>query len=79
MTAPALTSVPIASITIGDDRTRRDLGDIESFAQSIADIGLLNPITVDEHGHLLSGVRRLAACKHLGWKEIPVNVVRSDE
>jgi hypothetical protein len=55
MTGPPLTSVPIAGITIGDDRIRRDLGDIKSFAESIADIGLLNPITIDENGRLLSG------------------------
>jgi ParB family chromosome partitioning protein len=70
---------PISTIVITDDRTRRDLGDIESFAESIADLGLLNPITVDQNGQLLSGRRRLAACQHLGWKEIPVNVVRCDE
>jgi ParB family chromosome partitioning protein len=46
------------------------------MAASIEDIGLLNPITVDENGLLLAGGRRLAACKLLGWKDIPVSVVR---
>jgi hypothetical protein len=65
----------IADITIGI-RHRRDLGDVESLARSIEDIGLLHPIIVDEDGRLLAGARRLAACKHLGWTEIPVKVVR---
>jgi ParB family transcriptional regulator, chromosome partitioning protein len=66
---------PISSIQVGK-RHRRDLGDIEWLAGSIEDIGLLHPITVSEDGVLLAGRRRLAACKKLGWKNIPVNVVR---
>jgi ParB family chromosome partitioning protein len=58
------------------ERHRRDLGDVDGLAESIEDIGLLNPITVDENGLLLAGARRLAACKRLGWKTIPANVVR---
>jgi ParB family chromosome partitioning protein len=73
MTARA--TLPLGNIRVGK-RHRRDLGDIEGLAASISDIGLLNPITVDEDGRLLAGARRLAACKQLGWKEIPVNVVR---
>ena len=38
------------------------LGNIGPLAQSIADYGLLNPITIDPEGTLLSGPRRLAAC-----------------
>jgi ParB/Sulfiredoxin domain len=54
--------LPIDQIIVGD-RTRRDLGDIAGLATSIAEIGLLNPITVDENGRLLAGARRLAVCK----------------
>jgi ParB family transcriptional regulator, chromosome partitioning protein len=65
----------VSSIVVGE-RHRRDLGDIDSLAASIQDIGLLHPITIDEDGRLLAGARRLAACKQLGWNEIPVKVVR---
>jgi ParB family chromosome partitioning protein len=74
MTARA--TLPLGNIRVGK-RHRRNLGDIESLAASIADIGLLHPITVDEDGRLLAGARRLAACKQLDWKEIPVNVVKA--
>jgi ParB-like chromosome segregation protein Spo0J len=57
-------------------RHRRDLGDILSLAESIEDIGLLHPITVREDGLLCAGRRRLAACKRLGWTDIPVSIVR---
>jgi ParB family chromosome partitioning protein len=68
-------SIAIDDIVVGD-RHRRDMGDIAALAASIADIGLLHPITVDETGRLLAGARRYAACKLLGWKDIPVNVVK---
>jgi ParB family chromosome partitioning protein len=68
-------TVAISSIKVGK-RYRRDMGDIAWLASSITDLGLLNPITVDEERRLLAGHRRLLACKQLGWKEIPVTVVR---
>jgi ParB-like chromosome segregation protein Spo0J len=65
--------VPIASIKPGT-RHRRDMGDIEALAASIAEIGLLNPITVAKDGTLLAGQRRLEAFKLLGRTEIPVMI-----
>lgn len=65
---------PIADIRVGE-RHRRDLGDIDALAQSIAAIGLLHPITIDTNNNLLAGARRLAACKQLGRTHIPVMVV----
>jgi ParB family transcriptional regulator, chromosome partitioning protein len=70
-----MTTMSIADIKVGK-RIRKDMGDLAGLAESIEDIGLLNPITVDENGRLLAGARRLAACKRLKWKTIPVNVVR---
>jgi ParB family transcriptional regulator, chromosome partitioning protein len=66
--------MPVDKIRIGT-RHRLDLGDIAGLAESIEDVGLLHPITVDQHGHLLAGARRLAAYKWLGRTEIPVNIV----
>src|ERR1700687_142721 len=65
---------PIPDITIGD-RHRRDLGDINGFASNIAEVGLLHPIVVRPDGLLIAGLRRLAACKKLGWQSIRVSVV----
>ena len=78
VTPPAITSEHLAidDVKVGK-RHRQDLGDIEELSQSIADVGLLHPITVDVTGNLLAGARRLAACKQLGWSEIPVRVVRT--
>jgi len=72
--AQPVATMPIADIRV-DERIRRDMGDIQGLAESIEDIGLLHPITVDETGLLLAGARRLAACKSLGWDEIAVRTV----
>jgi ParB-like chromosome segregation protein Spo0J len=72
--APGPSHLPIDSIKVGP-RFRRDMGDIDALAANIREIGLLHPIPVKPDGELIAGARRLAACKQLGWTEIPVNVV----
>jgi N6-adenosine-specific RNA methylase IME4 len=67
----------IAAIKIGA-RHRRDLGDIDALARSVADVGLLHPIVVRPDGTLIAGERPLAACKQLGWSEIPATVIDLD-
>jgi ParB family chromosome partitioning protein len=69
-------TLPITDIKVGA-RTRKDMGDIAGLAASIAELGLLNPITVDENGHLLAGARRLAACKLLGLEKVEVRIMRT--
>ena len=68
----------IADIVIGE-RHRKDMGDLEAFAQSIAEIGLLHPVVVRSDGTLIAGARRIYACRLLGWHDIPVTVVDLEE
>jgi N6-adenosine-specific RNA methylase IME4 len=56
-------------------RYRKDLGDLRSLSESIAEVGLLHPVVVTLDGRLIAGQRRLAACRSLGWEEVPVTVV----
>lgn len=71
---PSILIGSIPSILIGS-RIRRDLGNIDELARSIAEDGLLHSIVVRPDGTLIAGQRRLAACKKLGWENIPVHVV----
>lgn len=64
----------IDSIIVGQ-RFRKDFGDIQSLAEDIADIGLLQPIGITRNNVLVFGERRLRAFKLLGRSEIPVRVV----
>jgi len=69
-----LTSAPVANIIVSD-RHRKDLGDIDGLAASIADVGLINPISITWDYDLIAGERRLAAVRQLGWDEVPVRAL----
>lgn len=66
-------TLPVDSIVVGE-RYRKDIGDIDALAASIAELGLLHPPVVREDNVLIVGARRLAAVKKLGWENIPVRV-----
>ena len=68
--------IPIDSIITGD-RIRKDLGDIQSLANSIREVGLISNIVVNEECKLLAGERRLSACKLLGWTEVEVSIINT--
>jgi ParB family chromosome partitioning protein len=68
-------TIQIEDVKVGE-RFRKDLGDVQALAKSIEELGLLQPIVVNEAtNELIAGHRRLEACKLLGWKEIPANAV----
>ena len=56
---------------------RRSLNEekVKSLAQSIEEIGLLNPITIDLEYNLIAGAHRLEAVKRLGRASIECNQV----
>lgn len=72
MTSGSFRSIPLTSITINPDRQRKDLGNVEELAESIARLGLINPIVVDENCVLIAGERRFTAVRSLAWTNIPV-------
>jgi hypothetical protein len=70
--------IPIDSIKIGN-RFRKDLGDIDSLAEDINEIGLLHPIVINQNRELICGLRRIEAFKSLGKSEIPTHIVNLDD
>ena len=57
---------------------RKTRGSIEELANSIKELGLLNPITITSDFALVAGYHRYLACKSLGWKEIPTVTIHVD-
>ena len=66
--------IAISEIKINSGRREASLSGINELAQSISEVGLLNPITVDPSNTLIAGLHRLEAAKRLGWTEIECTV-----
>lgn len=67
----------LTDIKIGENFSRGDLGNLDSLVNSIALVGLLSPLVVDEEGTLVAGFRRYHAVKALAWEEVDVVVTDS--
>ncbi|MCA9655695.1 MAG: ParB N-terminal domain-containing protein, partial [Myxococcales bacterium] len=63
---PQLKVVPTARVVVGQFRVRQELRKIDELAASIEALGQLAPIILTPERVLVSGERRLAACKLLG-------------
>jgi DNA modification methylase len=61
-------------------RIRKELRDIDDLAESIREIGLIQPIIITKDNELIAGHRRFLACKKLGFKSIScVKINPNDE
>lgn len=62
-------------VKVKDGRRSLNEEKVKSLAQSIEEIGLLNPITIDLEYNLIAGAHRLEAVKRLGRVSIECNQV----
>lgn len=72
--------IPVDAILVG--ARRRGLRNVADLAESISQVGLLNPISVtanNGHFQLVTGWHRLEACRSLGWSAIPAVVNQDDD
>ena len=51
-----------------------DLSSIEELMESISEVGLLQPLIIDQHKQIVSGNRRFESIKRLNWEEVEVNL-----
>lgn len=65
----------IKDVKINEGRRVTDQNKIKELADSIKELGLLNPITVNKDFTLIAGMHRLEACKLLGYEDISANVI----
>lgn len=74
--------LPIESIILRSDARAIDESAVAGLVESIANVGLINPIRVRAVGdqwETIAGAHRLTACKRLGLAEIAAMVVTDDD
>jgi hypothetical protein len=72
------TAVRTSSVVI-DGRHRKDMGDLEALADSIREVGLLQPIGITKDKRLVFGERRFRVFRDiLNRKEVPAVIVDLD-
>lgn len=75
----ALIQAPITQVIPDPANPREDVGDVTELADSMEEIGLLQPIVARREGArmiVVAGHRRLAAAQQLGWRTVPVIIRR---
>ena len=55
-----------------------DLSDIDDLSQSICEVGLLQPLVINQRNEVISGNRRLKAIENLGWSDVEVTRIVID-
>ena len=81
---PSMLRVPLKDILPNPRQPRKhfDEESLRELADSICSVGLLQPLAVrprEEGYELISGERRLRACKLAGMETVPVMVFRADD
>lgn len=71
---PTVRMMRISDIRVGERFRQANPANVKNLAQSIAERGMINSITVNQEGWLISGLNRLEACKKLGMDEVEVSV-----
>jgi len=49
-----------------------DLSSIKELMDSISEVGLLQPLIIDQRHQIISGNRRVESIKRLGWEEVDI-------
>lgn len=66
--------IPVNEIQVKEGRRGADADIVRGLADSIREVGLLNPLTVDGGHMLIAGLHRLEAVKLLGWAEVECTI-----
>ena len=71
--------VHISDVIVPERLRKLDITKVDELAQSIKQIGLLQPIVIDTENNLLAGNHRLEAFKNIGYERIECKIVNLPE
>lgn len=63
--------IKISEIIVNMRKRKINSDKVRELAESIKQVGLLQPVVINEGNHLIAGWHRLEACKMLKWELIP--------
>ena len=66
--------IAVEKIHVKEGRRGLDGVHVKELAESIQELGMLNPLTIDREYNLIAGLHRLEAVKQLGLKEVECTV-----
>lgn len=70
--------IKISEIKVQNRMRRVKPENVEELARSIDEVGLIQPVTLDQNNVLVAGLHRYEACKLLGWEEIEYTTIKCD-
>lgn len=70
--------IRVDEIQVREGRRELNADHVQELADSIRELGLLNPVTVDKENVLIAGLHRLEAVKLLEWPEVECTVSSLD-
>lgn len=73
-----MAKMKLSEIKTNSEYLRLD-SNVDELMKSIAQVGLIHPLSVNEKNELLAGGRRFCAVKELGWDEVEVTIVNRSE
>jgi N6-adenosine-specific RNA methylase IME4 len=79
LTRNPIMKIPIESIIVPKNRRKIDMEKVNQLAESIRELGLLNPIIITKNNRLVAGLHRLEAFKLCGEKEIDISHFEGDD
>ncbi len=69
--------VDIDEVTLKES-IREEIGDIGMLTTSVSKLGLLTPILIDRNNIVITGARRIAACRAAGIRQLPAIRLATD-
>ena len=74
-----LKQIPVTAVVVGSRMRQLSEEKVLELMQSYEEIGVINPISLDEDLFLMAGFHRLEAARNLGWETIEAKIFNHED